>query len=223
MEKIIEVLLNFLSILFPEQICSICMETTLFKKKHKLSCGHSFHTDCIMSWFRTKKNTCPNCRCAGTKTEPNTNNYMTEFIHDDWESHEYVQAFLQNENPIKEEIINAYYIRDLNMDINIESVFNICNKGMNPAEFENQIQHKFKRENEKKLKDTLNRTIENPTETIVFNYSCKFNEYLVKQLESEEYSVRLHVFHQMEEMKNQNNHKGIYSLMEIEDLLALGW
>ena len=44
--------------------CSICFlemsdETTI----HRLpECGHAFHINCIMQWFRSKQDTCPLCR-----------------------------------------------------------------------------------------------------------------------------------------------------------------
>tara|TARA_Y100000748_G_C15420866_1_gene459286 strand:+ start:320 stop:952 length:633 start_codon:yes stop_codon:yes gene_type:complete len=44
--------------------CSICFlemsdETTI----HRLpECGHAFHVNCIMQWFRSKQDTCPLCR-----------------------------------------------------------------------------------------------------------------------------------------------------------------
>jgi len=222
MNKIIEIFWNLLTIILPDQKCSICMDTTLFKNKHKLCCGHIFHTDCIISWFRTKKNTCPYCRCTGIKPRSVINN---KIIYNDWEMHEYVQSYISNENPTKEQIINAYYIRDINMNIDIESVFNSCVRylGINPEEFEKQIQEQFKRENERNLKDLLKRTIENPTEKIKFNYSFKFNEYLIDQLESEEYSEKINKYNKMEYMKHEKNHVGLYSLIDYVDLQGLGW
>ncbi len=206
------------------------METTLFQKKYKLHCGHVFHTDCIMSWFRTKKNTCPYCRCTGEKPEHIPVSISSRFesntlIRDDWESNEEVQAYLENDNPTKNQIINAYYIRDMNMNIDIESVFNSCVRCLriNPSDFEKQIQQKFKQENEIKFKEITKRTIENPTEKIELNYSCKFSEYLKNNIESQHYLAKLNAYHTMEEMKNDNNHKGIYSLIEITDLHSMGW
>ena len=228
MMKIIYVFWNLLTALFPGKRCSICMETTLFQKKHKLYCGHVFHTDCILSWFRRKKNTCPYCRCTGENNHDldlHINNTATEVISDDWQSHEDVRIYRSNENPTKEQIINAYYIRDINMNVDIESAFNSCVRGLgiNPEDYEKQIQRKFFVENDKKLKEMIKRTIENPAETIEFNYSFKFSEYLKNNIESEKYCKKLIYFLNMEEMKNENNHKGMYSLIGISDLHALGW
>jgi hypothetical protein len=41
--------------------CPICLDP-LRSNKHTLDCGHSFHTECIVSWFRTGNSSCPNCR-----------------------------------------------------------------------------------------------------------------------------------------------------------------
>jgi hypothetical protein len=43
--------------------CSICLSIDVDEMNGgSLSCGHTFHTDCIASWFQTSKTSCPNCR-----------------------------------------------------------------------------------------------------------------------------------------------------------------
>jgi len=43
--------------------CSICFEPLLDKLTIMLKCEHSFHTECILKWFRTNSNLlCPLCR-----------------------------------------------------------------------------------------------------------------------------------------------------------------
>ena len=45
--------------------CTICLEET--SDLVQLSCKHRFHTDCILKWFLTQKNTCcPCCRSVNT-------------------------------------------------------------------------------------------------------------------------------------------------------------
>ena len=47
-----------------KQQCSICLEnvgSTNTISTKRLSCGHSYHVDCILNWFVTS-NECPVCR-----------------------------------------------------------------------------------------------------------------------------------------------------------------
>lgn len=48
-----------------EQICPICRENFELNS-HKLTCGHTYHANCIIEWFRNSP-TCPMCR-----SEPET-------------------------------------------------------------------------------------------------------------------------------------------------------
>lgn len=40
--------------------CTICC--VLGGELYSLECGHSYHTDCIMEWFRRGSSSCPLCR-----------------------------------------------------------------------------------------------------------------------------------------------------------------
>lgn len=42
--------------------CSICLEKFDNTNVFTLDCNHTFHTKCIINWFRNKKNSCPVCR-----------------------------------------------------------------------------------------------------------------------------------------------------------------
>lgn len=42
--------------------CTICLDTVHASEGGTLSCGHSFHTECITTWFLGKHFNCPNCR-----------------------------------------------------------------------------------------------------------------------------------------------------------------
>ena len=45
--------------------CPICAKAYSDENlKHTLECGHHFHSNCIISWFRTGANTCPLCRAT---------------------------------------------------------------------------------------------------------------------------------------------------------------
>lgn len=45
-------------------MCTICREDICSPAPVTLSCGHSFHTDCIVQWLRNPNSmaSCPNCR-----------------------------------------------------------------------------------------------------------------------------------------------------------------
>ncbi|KAL4481538.1 hypothetical protein ABPG74_007627 [Tetrahymena malaccensis] len=60
---------SVLSIDFPNEVkydntCSICQEDIQSGKIVSFECNHIFHSQCIRSWLKTKKNTCPNCRVS---------------------------------------------------------------------------------------------------------------------------------------------------------------
>lgn len=43
--------------------CSICFSKMTPEDSHALEeCNHRFHTNCILTWFRSKQDTCPLCR-----------------------------------------------------------------------------------------------------------------------------------------------------------------
>ena len=43
--------------------CSICAQND--ENLYTLECNHTFHPECIISWFRMGKTTCPMCRDTG--------------------------------------------------------------------------------------------------------------------------------------------------------------
>lgn len=45
--------------------CCICHEDLISNIYELPECGHKFHTNCIMHWFRTDHNTCPLCQNTG--------------------------------------------------------------------------------------------------------------------------------------------------------------
>ena len=45
------------------EICTICTEPCDDNNPgHKLGCGHTFHVECVLHWFRFENTSCPNCR-----------------------------------------------------------------------------------------------------------------------------------------------------------------
>jgi len=45
-----------------ENKCAICLENLNTKPNHTLPCGHCYHTECQITWFRNGNNSCPTCR-----------------------------------------------------------------------------------------------------------------------------------------------------------------
>ena len=43
------------------EICAVCLSSINEKDNYKLECGHIFHTDCIVKWFRNSNGNCPCC------------------------------------------------------------------------------------------------------------------------------------------------------------------
>ena len=44
-----------------DDLCVICMSSMTEDNSYKLSCNHTFHTDCIIKWFRSSDGNCPCC------------------------------------------------------------------------------------------------------------------------------------------------------------------
>ena len=51
--------------------CSVCMEMDDRDNMYELSCGHWFHSDCIIPWLRNpdSNGSCPNCRNVERREE----------------------------------------------------------------------------------------------------------------------------------------------------------
>jgi|SaaInlStandDraft_1057018.scaffolds.fasta_scaffold67352_2 hypothetical protein len=47
------------------EVCAICHEATKADDYTIPECNHTYHTNCIITWFRMGKNTCPLCNNMG--------------------------------------------------------------------------------------------------------------------------------------------------------------
>ena len=45
-----------------DDACSICNDDLATRIAHALPCGHAFHVQCIIDWFRRGRSDCPLCR-----------------------------------------------------------------------------------------------------------------------------------------------------------------
>ena len=55
-----------------DNLCVICLSEIDINKKnnYKLTCGHTFHTECIIDWFRSSNGHCPCCFNNDSKKIP---------------------------------------------------------------------------------------------------------------------------------------------------------
>lgn len=55
------------------QECGVCLQLMDQAASHRLPCGHSFHANCLVPWFREPRSRgqCPLCRAAPPSAEPN--------------------------------------------------------------------------------------------------------------------------------------------------------
>ena len=65
-----------------ENTCSICLEGISKNNNTGLDCGHSFHADCVNTWF-SGHNTCPNCRSIALVNDESIGLQCAEQLLDD--------------------------------------------------------------------------------------------------------------------------------------------
>ena len=56
-----------------DNMCMICHDEMVPEDnnpRHKLECGHSYHANCIITWFRSGHNNCPYCGDKGVNYTP---------------------------------------------------------------------------------------------------------------------------------------------------------
>jgi len=59
-----------------DDICAICHDSLGNESLYELpECGHKFHTNCIMTWFRAKHDTCPLCNNRGVNSNSSIGQY----------------------------------------------------------------------------------------------------------------------------------------------------
>ena len=90
--------------------CPICLDNiNNIDQSYNLDCNHSFHTKCIVKWFRSNNKTCPICRDM-----PKENNFQTEIenIFTSLHGHEnvpIVSDILQLENHVTSRQYNIVF------------------------------------------------------------------------------------------------------------------
>ena len=94
--------------------CSICLENFNDNNQYyNLDCNHTFHTKCIIDWFRTNdQKSCPICRNKPKnkfKTEK-----LIELLHENSHIPE-VADLLQHEDELREGNFQNFYLKVCNI------------------------------------------------------------------------------------------------------------
>ena len=70
---------NIIENLKKDNNCIICHDTITEHNYYPLpECGHIFHTDCIVTWFRSGKHKCPLCNDMGINYEYSQDEYYVD-------------------------------------------------------------------------------------------------------------------------------------------------
>ena len=60
--------------------CSICLEESDMQMYTLPECNHTFHTNCILAWFRKGSKTCPLCKHSGNQCIGPTLNRLASLL-----------------------------------------------------------------------------------------------------------------------------------------------
>jgi hypothetical protein len=136
---------------------------------------------------------------------------MTELL----EQHKDIKEFMESNNPTHSQIVEAYYNRDIIMNLDMNEVFNQATKklGLNPDEYDSLIDNRFKSE----MNECIQKFLEDksvPMEQI--NY-----EEFRNNLMDNDFRHRLEIYNTL--LKYKNDRKGFYSSLSKEQLNYLGW
>jgi hypothetical protein len=66
-----------------EDKCPICFENVEEDEYILPECNHKYHTNCIMTWFRTGQKSCPMCRNNGINSGNNSSNTSSTHINNE--------------------------------------------------------------------------------------------------------------------------------------------
>ena len=75
--------------LMAEDICAICHDNLSSNIYTLPECGHNFHINCIMHWFRSNHKTCPLCNNAGVNASTQAIDDMPYYERKMFETHYY--------------------------------------------------------------------------------------------------------------------------------------
>jgi len=140
-----------------------------------------------------------------------------------WEDNEIIRNFNNIQNITQEHydiVIDAYYFRDQNMNINIDNVFNqiVSKLRLSPELIRRDIILKFRNEMYNRIDNLLN----NPNVEIIINNNYLQN-YINENLNSNDNQDKLEKYNYLRDHYNLREHKQLYQCLSINDLIYLGW
>ena len=130
-----------------------------------------------------------------------------------------LNSFEHNENPSKEEVANAYYARDVSMNLSFKSQFDWAMKKLSydPSTYESYKNGLFKSKADRLVKDFLNDPSNPPNVDLQQLYTDTLKEAEVTL------SLRRVRWQHFTNFLNNNDHLGFYQAMDASELAYLGW
>ena len=132
----------------------------------------------------------------------------------------YIQAFINSNNPSKEQTAYAYYHRDLIMNISLQEAFQKSTEklAISPEGRIQYIDNLFKLHVNNYLKDFLiNKN--NLNHEINFNY----DEFYNNQINTQRYINAVNKYNELYQYFQNEDHLGFYMALTINDLCSLGF
>ena len=133
-----------------------------------------------------------------------------------------VQNFENLENPTYNDMVLAYYCRDVQMNIQLNDVANhvISKLRLDPQNYVKYIKQKFVYEQRLQL----NQFAQNDDDNQV-NYQANFdNQYINNHLQSEEFLEKENKYNViLNYINNNGSHEDFYKLFTHDELIYLGW
>ena len=127
--------------IFGEEKCVICQEEIAYTNEplHILpECNHCFHTNCIISWFRTGHTNCPCCGDKGANNKKDKRRYRNLF---DFRTSGQLK-FLRQYSKRKDAPKNL--IKDFKKLDELKDLIDIQKKKINPKYTENDMKVSYK-------------------------------------------------------------------------------
>ena len=143
-------------------------------------------------------------------------------VNYNWEDNEVIVEFNNTENPNKELVVEAYFLRDLGLNLKFKDVFfNSINKlDLNPENFETNIQNEFKFMAMSKLR----KFFENPDNNPFYeNLDNEYHNYVQNKLNSQEYTEKRDRYNILLNFYNNEHRRGFYNALTLDELISLGW